>query len=210
MEEQDGREKVGVGDSLKGKVVHNPAIKAEVTRAPLTDGVKPPANSSNQPSESPIHLSAAFSDPQSPVIVVSNLSDGVAEGVIWSMVAIRSSDLNYFGFATQTIGFIKPHSQTARYSLDLPTIPKSSDGNGQIADGDELTGSISIDCPRCEIQTYVVHFVWGHSGWFFESKQKAGYLVPKDMSKDGRARYVQLFTGDAFANDRIEIKPTPR
>ena len=166
---------------------------------------KPP---SSNPSEKPISLSGMFYEPQSPVIVVSNSSDNVAEGVAWAMSAIRTSDLSYFGFATQTIGFIKPHSQSGRYLLDLPNIPKTSDGDGQVKEGDELTGSVSIDCPHCEIQTYIVHFVWRQTGWFFEYAQKAGYVLPKDMSKDGRVRYVQFFTGDTFAKDRIEIKPT--
>ena len=132
-----------------------------------------------------------FYDPQSPVLVVSNSSDRVAEGVMWFMAAIRTSDLSYFGFASQSVGYVKGHSQSARYSLDLPNIPKWSDGDAQIKDGDELTGSISIDCPQCEIRTYIVHFVWRQTGWFFEYAQKAGYVLPKDMSKEGRGKYVR-------------------
>jgi hypothetical protein len=162
------------------------------------------------PSGNPIQLSAMFYEPQSPSIVVSNPSGRVADGVTWGMVAFRTSDLSYFGFATQSIGYVKAHSESAPYLLDIPHIAKNSDGNGQIADGDELTGSINIDCPQCAIQTYMVHFVWGHAGWFFESKQKAGYIVPKDMSKDGRSKYIQLFTSNIYAKDRIEIKPRPQ
>jgi hypothetical protein len=126
------------------------------------------------------------------------------------MVAFRTSDLSYFGFATQSIGYVKALSESAPYLLDISHIAKNSDGNGQIAEGDELTGSINIDCPQCTIQTYIVHFVWGHAGWFFESKQKAGYIIPKDMSKDGRSRYIQLFTSNIYAKDRIEIRPKPQ
>jgi hypothetical protein len=126
------------------------------------------------------------------------------------MVAFRTSDLSYFGFATQSVGYIKARSESARYSLDLPNIQKSSDGNGQIIDGDELTGSISVDCPQCDIQTYIVHFVWGHTAWFFESPKKAGYLVPKDMSKDGRMKYIQLLTNSMSAKDKTDMKPKPQ
>jgi hypothetical protein len=176
---------------------------------PKAGGAVPP-NQLDRQGESPIQLSATFYDAQSPSLVISNSSERIADGVIWGVIALRTSDLSYFGFATQSIGYIKPRSESASYLLDLPRIQKVSDGNGQIADGDELTGSIFIDCPQCEIQTYIVHFVWGHAGWFFESPRKAGYIVPKDMSKDGRAKYIRLFTGDTFAKDRIEIKPKPR
>jgi hypothetical protein len=157
----------------------------------------------------PIRIAATFYTPQSPSIVVSNQSGRVADGVAWFMLAFRTSDLGYFGFTTQSVGYIKPHSTSAPYQMDLPRIAGSSDGSGPLKDGDELTGSVSIDCPQCEIQTYIVHFVWGHSGWFFESPQKAGYIVPKDMTKDGRAKYIKLFTGDTFAKARIEIKLRP-
>jgi|SRR5271157_692269 len=221
----DAAKKIEVEGARTGKnetiAFRNHAMTLKLYSAFTTPSAKPPEipnckpeiakpkEKQLAPTESPIQLSARFYNPQSPDIVVSNLSDRVAEGVAWYMVAFRTSDFSYFGFATQSIGYVKAHSDSAYYVLDLPTIQKSSDGNGRIADGDELTGSISIDCPQCQVQTYIVHFVWGHSGWFFESPQKAGYIVPKDMSKDGRAKYIQLFTSGNFAKDRIEIGPKP-
>jgi len=154
-------------------------------------------------SESPVQLSAAFYNPQAPSIVVSNPSDHVAENVNYGMVLFRTSDLALFSFSTQTIGYVKPRESTAPYLM--PTTPGYSENNARIADGDELTGSVSIDCPKCKIQTYIIHLVWGHNGWFYESPQKAGYVVPKDMSKDGRAKYIQLLTSDIFAKQRTEI-----
>jgi hypothetical protein len=177
------------------------------TRNTSPAGAKVQPKPPNQPSEGPILISATFFDPQSPVIVVSNPSDMVAEGVAWAMVAIRTSDLSYCGFVTQSIGYIKSRSASAPYLLDVPRIPKGCDGDGQLKDGDELTGSISVDCPQCEIKTYIIHFVWGKSGWFFEWNDRSGYVVPKDMSKAGRAKYIQQLTGDEFAKDRIEIVP---
>jgi len=185
------------------KSVHTaPPIKPEVTRAPPEP----------LPSESPIQISAAFSDPQSPVIVVSNLSDSVAEGVGWNMVAIRRSDLSYFGFAGQSVGYVKPHTDSARYSLELDRIAKASDPvGGQIHDGDELIGSVSVDCPHCEARTYIVHLVWKRSGWFFEYSKAGGkHVVPKDMSSAGRARYVEWLAGDSFKSNRVEILPKPQ
>ena len=191
-----------------GSTVSPPETAKAQSKRNMRPNVKPQSKPSNQPSEGPILLSATFSDPQSPVLVVSNSSARVAEAVTWAMVSFRTSDLSYCGFVNQSIGYVKAHSVSARYSLDLPTIAKRCDGDAQIKDGDELTGSISVDCPQCEIRTYIVHFVWGDAGWFFESKQKGGYIVPGDMSKEGRTKYIQLFTGETFAKDRIEMKPT--
>jgi hypothetical protein len=153
--------------------------------------------------ETPVQLSAQFYDPQAPSIVVYNPSDHVVESVNYGMILFRASDLSYFSFSTQTIGYVKPQASSPPYSM--PTTPAVSEGNVQLADGDELTGSVSVDCPKCKIQTYIIHLVWRRSGWFFESQQKAGYIVPKDMSKDGRAKYVQLFTSGVFAKERTEI-----
>jgi hypothetical protein len=154
-----------------------------------------------------VQLSAVFKNPSSLLLTAFNPSDDVVENVSWGMVAIRTSDLAYFGFATQSIGYIKPHMESANYFMELETIPKNTDGNGQIKEGDELTGSVSIDCPKCTIRTYIVHFVWKRGGWYFESPLKGGYIFPKDPSKEGRGKYIQELTGEQYANQRIEIRP---
>lgn len=159
--------------------------------------------------EIPVQLTAQFYNPQSPDIVVSDPSDHVVEKIRWGAILFRTSDLSYFSFATQAIDYVKPHAVSGSYQMFPPGIQRVSDGSGQLADGDELTGSVFIDCPQCKVQTYIIHLVWGHSGWFYESQQKAGYIVPKDMSKNGRAKYIQLLTSDVFAKDRIEIVSKP-
>jgi hypothetical protein len=122
------------------------------------------------------------------------------------MAAFRTSDLCFFGFQVQNMGFIKPQSKSGNMAMELATMPKNAEGcDGSIRAGDELTGSVSIDCPHCSTQTYIVHFVWGESGWYFESDLKAGFIVPKDMSNEGRQKYVQFYTNDRFASQRIEI-----
>ena len=153
-----------------------------------------------------VMLKADFINPVSPSLSVYNPSTDVVEGVIWEMVAFRTSDLCFFGFQTKDVGYIKPQSKSANYEMDLATMPKSSNGcDGAIRPGDELTGSVSIDCPHCSIQTYIVHLVWQQSGWYFESDMKAGYVVPKDLSPDGRRKYIQLMTSEQFLSRRIEI-----
>lgn len=179
----------------ESKPHHHP----EPTSAPAP---KPPGP------QQPVVLTAEFIDPQSPLIFISNPSDDVVENVNWAMIAFRTSDLCYFSFGTKDVGYIKPHSRSANYRMELETMPKYSEGcDGQLREGDELIGSVSIDCPYCSVQTYIIDFVWKQSGWYFESDVKAGYLLPKDMSKEGRRKYVQLLTSDKFASRRIEVKP---
>lgn len=179
----------------------SPTVKPEI-RIPKTK---------TAPDKAPIQISAVFLDPQAPTIVVSNSSDVVAEGVTWTLNAIRTSDAEFLGFVSQSLGYIKAHSETARCSLELNRLPHSSEGNATIKDGDELTGSISIDCPHCQLRTYIVHFVWLKSGWYFEYPGKsAGAILPRDMSKEGRERYIQWLTGPAFADKRIEVVSKPQ
>ncbi len=158
-------------------------------------------------SNTPVQLSAVFENPSSLSLAVFNPSDDVVEDVSWAMVAFRASDLSYFGFETEPIGYIKPHARSLNYAMNLETIRKSTDGDGQIKEGDELTGSVSIDRPKCTIRTYIVHLIWKRQGWYFEFPQQVGYVVPKDMSKEGRARYIRQLTDEQYANQRIEIKP---
>jgi hypothetical protein len=173
-----------------------------------TPNVSPtPREPANPPQiETPVLLTAKFTDPASPSLSVYNPSADVVEDVLWDMVAFRTSDLCFFGFQTQKIDFIKPQSKSANMMMELATMPKNAEGcDGSIREGDELTGSVSIDCAHCSIQTYIVHLVWRKSGWYFESDMKAGYIVPKDMSNEGRQKYVQMLTSEQFASKRIEI-----
>jgi hypothetical protein len=155
----------------------------------------------------PVQLSAVFKNPSSLCVAVFNPSDEVAENVSWAMVAFRTSDLAFFGFQTQSIGYIKPHMESANYFMELATMPKNTDGDDQIKEGDELTGSVSIDCPKCTVRTYLVHVVWKREGWYFESPLQGGYVVPKEGSKEGRAKYIHEITGEQYVNQRIEVKP---
>lgn len=180
--------------------------KAPKVRAKPNVSPTPQEPATPTTSQSLVMLTAGFVDPTSPALFAYNPSDNVVEGILWQMVAVRTSDLCLFSFATKEVGFIKPRSKSANYAMELATLPKGTDGcDGVLKNGDELTGSVSIDCPRCSIQTYIIHLVWQHSGWYYESDLKAGIIVPKDMSNEGRQKYVQILTSEQFASKRIEI-----
>ena len=130
--------------------------------------------------------------------MVENRSDHVADRITWEAVLYRESDLALLSFATQDIGYVKPHSHGSNYSIDLPNVPKMVIGGGspQIAVGDVFTGSISFDCADCKGVTYIVHLVWGQSGWTYEVPNVgAGLALTKDQSLEGKQRWVQTLLG---------------
>lgn len=136
-------------------------------------------------------LTARIIHPGSPAIVVENASSKVAQGVIWELILWRESDSSYFSLPTQNIGFVKPHSKSAPYEMFAPGFAKVSDSDGRLIDGDSLTGTLSVDCPDCKGNTYIVHIVWGHGGWFHMIKGMNGKLaVPKEMTKEGIKQYI--------------------
>lgn len=156
----------------------------------------------------PIQLSALFANPKSPTVMVENQSDRVADKITWEAVLYRESDMTLLSFATQDIGYVKAHSRGANYSIDLPNIQKLTIGGGspQIAIGDVFTGSISFDCADCKGVTYIVHLIWGSSGWTYEVPNLGARLaVTKDQSFEGKQRWVQALTALAPPNARKPI-----
>lgn len=187
----------------------HPARKSESAHKLEPKVVPPIPQESTKPVEpqGPVVLTAEFTGPTSPAFSVYNPSADVVEGVLWSMAAVRNSDLCFFGFQTQKIDYIKSQSSGPKMLMELATMPRNAEGcDGSIKEGDELTGSISFDCPHCSIQTYIIHLVWKQSGWYFESDVKSGYILPKDTSKEARQLYIQTLMSEQFASKRIEIK----
>lgn len=156
----------------------------------------------------PIVLSARIYDPQSPSIVVSNKSNRVAENVTWELLVFRTSDLSYFSFRTQTIGYVKPDSVSSPYSMNLEGIIGEVDGDGSMKPGDHFVGSLIIDCPECQGATYLVSLDWKQGGWIWEAPTYQGkLLVPKDMSREGRAKFTSMIESLAPDAEREPIVP---
>jgi hypothetical protein len=154
----------------------------------------------------PPQLAAVFENPTELSFYVVNSSDEVLEDVTWGMAAFRTSDLGFFGFATQSIGYVKPHMSSAIYIMDLENVAQTNDGTGgPLKAGDELTGSIAFDCPKCTIHTYIIHLVWKTEGWYLDYPQQAGYILPTDMSTGGRARYIESLK--SLPEQKIQIMP---
>lgn len=108
-----------------------------------------------------IPLSLSVVDPALPGLVIQNDTDVTADGLIWQLVTYRESDLAAFSFAVQAIGYVKPHSRTAVYSMSLANMVKASNGGRELNPGDVLDGSLTLDCPTCTGETYVIHLEWG-------------------------------------------------
>jgi len=152
--------------------------------------------------------------PQSPALAVENTSDRVVENVRWALIMFRERDQAYFSFypvPDQTIPYIKAHSWGPPDSMDLENIPtKVLGGDKQMRDGDVFTGTLALDCAECAGSTYIVHFVWGHSGWFYRIKDsKGGLMLPVDASKSGISKWIPGLEAKAKSEDRVDIKQEP-
>jgi hypothetical protein len=174
-------------------------------RAPGTNSTPPRTSIRHYSDHQELELVVSIVGPTSPAIVVDNQADKVAEGVTWELVMFRTSDQAFFSYATQSIGYVKAHSKSARYAMDLNTLPHAQ-GVGQVANGDKFIGSLSIDCPSCRGTTLIVSFVWGISGWFCEMPNGRGHLLlPKDMSKESVSRFIALVDSSVKSNGRIPV-----
>jgi hypothetical protein len=152
----------------------------------------------------PISLSASLRIPSDLAISVENRSDRIAKDISWEVVLYRESDLAMFSFATQSIGYVKAFSKGSYYTMKLETLPKEAQGDGQMKKGDVFTGCVVVDCPECRGVAYIVHLVWGQSGWFYEATGLPS-LGSLDGSLDGKRQWIKLLNDRAPANERVPI-----
>jgi hypothetical protein len=151
-------------------------------------------------------LSVSLISPSEPAIVVENQSDSVAEGIAWELVMFRSTDLAFFSYPAQNIGYVKAHSKSAPYTMQLNTLPHAP-GTGQVMNGDSFMGTIAVDCPLCKGTTLIVNFVWGRSGWFYEVPEGGGKLIlPRDMTKELITKYFESLSTTIKPENRNAIQ----
>ena len=126
------RQLSGVGNQLKTLNAKVEAQFAPPTKlsnkqrlgVPSLEPQAPLAQQAKPPEVLPIQLAATFANPRSPSVLIENRSDHVADRITWEAVLYRESDLALLSFATQDIGYVKPHSHGSNYSIDLPNVPK--------------------------------------------------------------------------------------
>jgi hypothetical protein len=158
--------------------------------------------------EEPIRLSATIGDLTNLWLQVENHSDRIAKGVIYEVVLFRESDLAFFSFTTTDIGYLKAFSKGPSEILGLETAKRLPTNDPPIKKGDVFTGQIIIDCADCVGARYILHLVWGESGWFCEQRipLSANGSGKVDMTPEGRKRIIAAFTQVAPAPDRIPIR----
>jgi hypothetical protein len=175
----------------------NPILKTDKTLSP----------------KSSLELKVSIVRPADPAIVVDNQTDEVADGVTWELVMFRTSDQAFFSYATQKIGYVKAHSKSSRYAMELNTLAQAPGGGGQIANGDSFIGTLAVDCPTCTGTSLMVSFVWGNSGWFYEVPNGNGKLLwpidrstgAIDLSKEGVSRFIDTINASIKPEERTPI-----
>ena len=156
--------------------------------------------------KSGLELGISLVDPIDPAIVVDNQTDSLAEGITWELVMFRTTDKAFFSYATQNVGYVKPHSKGSRQSMQLNTLVQAPGGGGRIASGESFIGTLSIDCPLCRGTTLIVSFVWGSSGWFYKVPDGDGRLIlPKGISKDTVSQFIDRLNTVITPELRIPI-----
>ena len=193
---------------IRGKqntTLTNRVDKAPKQTRPLAATHRNPTIATQPPPRIDLPISVLIDSPSDPAITVENLSDSVVDGVGWELVMFRTSDQAFLSYARQNIGYVKPHSKSARYSMQLNTLPRAPGGD-QIVDGDNLIGTLSVDCPTCKGNTLIVSFIWGKSGWFCDVPQGNGrLLLPKDMSKDKIIQFIETLNTISKPEERTLI-----
>jgi hypothetical protein len=193
----------GTTDSATGVPGHHgtqDSPTAEVGHPSKSAPKAPPAQTSGLP------LKVSLINPTNPDLIVENQTDSVAEGILWELVIFRTTDQAFFSYATQNIGYVKAHSKSAPQSMSLNALVQAPGGGGQIVNGDNLIGTLSIDCPTCSGTTLIVYFVWGSSGWFYVVPDGNGkLLMPKDLSKETVSRFIEGINGTVKTEDRKPI-----
>jgi hypothetical protein len=123
----------------------------------------------------------------------------------------RTSDLAFFSYVTQNIGYIKAHSKSAPHLMQPNSLLHAPGfgeipGGDHISEGDSLIGTLSVDCPLCKGITMIVSFVWGQTGWFFQTPAGNGkLLLPTDMTKVGVSRYIETLKAMSVPAERRVI-----
>ena len=187
--------------------VSQPTLRAQKPK-PLMPG-KTARPSESTPKITPA-LSVGIMGPSDPELIVENLSDSLADRIVWELVMFRVSDQAFFSFATQDMGYLKPHSKSPGYSMHLENLPRAPGGD-QLRDGDEFIGSLSVDCPICKGTTLIVSLVWHKGGWFYEvPNTNGGLILPKDMSKEAITQYVSWLPSIVPVVDRRPILTRPQ
>ena len=165
----------------------------------------------NVPQELHPPMIVSLAHPKGLTITVENPNDAVMEGIHWELVVFRASDFAFLSYKTQNIGYVKAHSKSAPYSMDLNSIPRATEGGelpagGNVAVGDKLVGTLVVDCPMCAGKSLIISLVWGVSGWIFERQGDYGLLLPTSMTKDGVARFISALETTAGDSDRSSIR----
>jgi hypothetical protein len=154
----------------------------------------------------PISLEVTMGQPRDPVIRVENATDYLADRITWEFVAFRRSDLALLSYSTQNIGYVKAHSIGPNVLMSLNTLPRAP-GGGPLNNGDEVIGTLVVDCPLCRGESLIVDFVWGKSGWFYQVPDGKGRIwYPKTIDKETITGFMNELESTVKRKDRIPIQ----
>jgi hypothetical protein len=143
-----------------------------------------------------------------PALVIQNTSEVPAKDIkrqvaIWNMDNLPP-DLNPLQIPIGAFDWLKGHQE----SLHEELFPERLRAN--LAPGNRLIGSATVDCPTCgKMKTYVIYIIWEEGGWYSEvnpKSGKSGILVPIKVSKEAIDLYFRSLENLAPPESRIPIE----
>jgi len=158
-----------------------------------------------KPSEPP-DVALRFVRPKSPVLMIINQSAVIARDIKWT-VQLWNIDLpdrnDPLPIPYQTFDWLRPKDEGG---------PQNLFGGPLVAPllkpGNRLFGTAAVSCPECARgRTYIVHIVWGESGWYSEVEdEKSGRVfVPANGLEPGRTAYFKTLEATVPLQARIPI-----
>ena len=140
----------------------------------------------------PPDVALHFVNPRSPALVIINRSAVIARDIKWTIV-LWNMDLpdrnDPLPIPVSLFDWLRAKDKGGPENLFSGPLVAPL-----LKPGNRLYGSASVACPECSRgRTYIVHIVWGESGWFSELEdEKSGRpFVPLNFSEAGRAEYFK-------------------
>jgi hypothetical protein len=153
----------------------------------------------SRPSQPDVTLRFVY--PESPTLVLENLSDKTAQNIKWTVVLWNLDDPRAYSpgvhapdiheplqIPIATFDFIRPHSLSGPQNLFASPLVAP-----YVKLGNRFAGSASTVCPECSRgHTFLVYIILGEGGWYSEVSDitNGDVVIPPKLTKSQVLQYA--------------------
>jgi hypothetical protein len=154
-------------------------------------------------------LTLCFIGYDRPTLVVLNVSDQVAENIVWQTVLFdldSPTPDNTLQIPGQKLEYLKPATKLSNGAV-MEDLFSFTVGPQVVKSGDRIVGSAAASCPKClHEKTFLLSIILGSGGWYSQSAEdtSGGLILPPD----GKAMTMYKMLQSLPTVSRIEIPPT--